>query len=126
VKREVISTDQAPAAIGPYVQAMKAEGTFLFMSGQIPLTPSGEMVEGGVEAQTHQVVANMRAVLAEAGLTPDSIVKTTIFLSSMDHFAAVNAIYAEMFTDEPPARATVAVLTLPKNVDVEIEAIAVC
>lgn len=123
--REIVQTDQAPAAIGPYSQAVKAEGKFLFLSGSIPLLPDGTLVEGSIEVQTEQVVKNMQALLAAEGLTPANLVKTTIFLSSMDHFAAVNAIYAKMFDGNPPARSTVAVAGLPKNVDVEIEGIAV-
>jgi 2-iminobutanoate/2-iminopropanoate deaminase len=126
MQRQAHSTDTAPAAIGPYSQAIFAEGKFFFMSGQIPLTPEGQLVEGGIEPQTRQVVANIRAMLVSAGLTPANIVKTTIFLSSMDHFAAVNVIYAELFDSEPPARSTVAAAGLPKNVDVEIECICVC
>ena len=125
MQREIVSTDQAPAAIGPYSQAVKASGNFLFMSGQIPLTPAGELIQGDVKAQTEQVLANMKAVLEAAGLTFDNIVKTTIFLSTMDHFATVNEIYGKVFTGEPPARATVAAAGLPRGVDVEIEAIAV-
>lgn len=125
MQREIVSTDQAPAAIGPYSQAVKASGSFLFMSGQIPLTPGGELIQGDVKAQTEQVLANMKAVLEAAGLTFDNIVKTTIFLSTMDHFATVNEIYGKVFTGEPPARATVAAAGLPRGVDVEIEAIAV-
>lgn len=125
MSRTVIHTDQAPAAIGPYSQAIKAEGTILFMSGQIPLTPTGDLVTGDIKAQTEQVVANMKAVLAAAGATPANLVKTTIFLSSMDHFAAVNEVYGAMFEGEPPARSTVAVAGLPRGVDVEIEGLAV-
>jgi 2-iminobutanoate/2-iminopropanoate deaminase len=123
--REVVSTSNAPAAIGPYSQAIKASGNFLFMSGQIPLTPEGTLVEGDVSAQTNQVLANMEAVLTEAGLSFENIAKTTIFLSSMDHFATVNKLYGAKFPNNPPARSTVAVLKLPRGVDVEIEAIAV-
>jgi 2-iminobutanoate/2-iminopropanoate deaminase len=123
--REVVSTPNAPAAIGPYSQAMKASGNFLFMSGQIPLRPDGTLVEGDVKAQTEQVLANMRAVLEEAGVGFGNIVKTTIFLSTMDHFATVNELYGAVMGDVPPARSTVAVLKLPRGVDVEIEAIAV-
>ena len=123
--REVVSTSNAPAAIGPYSQAIKASGNFLFMSGQIPLTPEGTLVEGDVSAQTNQVLANMEAVLSEAGLSFENIAKTTIFLSSMDHFATVNELYGAKFPINPPARSTVAVLKLPRGVDVEIEAIAV-
>jgi 2-iminobutanoate/2-iminopropanoate deaminase len=125
MRREVISTDQAPAAIGPYSQAIRAEGRFVFFSGQIALTPQGELVTGDVAAQTRQIVANMRALLLVAGLTPANVVKTTIFLSSMDHFGTVNEIYGALFEKEPPARSTVAVAGLPKGVDVEIEMIAV-
>ena len=125
MSRTVIHTDQAPAAIGPYSQAIKAEGTILFMSGQIPLTPTGDLITGDIKAQTEQVVANMKAVLAAAGATPAHLVKTTIFLSSMDHFAAVNEVYGAMFEGEPPARSTVAVAGLPRGVDVEIEGLAV-
>jgi 2-iminobutanoate/2-iminopropanoate deaminase len=123
--REVVSTTNAPAAIGPYSQAMKASGNFLFMSGQIPLRPDGTLVEGDVKAQTEQVLANMKAVLEEAGIGFGNIVKTTIFLSSMDHFGTVNELYGGVMGDVPPARSTVAVLKLPRGVDVEIEAIAV-
>lgn len=123
--REAISTPNAPAAIGPYSQAIRASGNFLFMSGQIPLRPDGTMVEGDIKAQADQVIANMRGVLEEAGLTFDNLVKTTIFLSSMDHFAAVNEVYGAVFTGEPPARSTVAAAGLPRGVDVEIEGIAI-
>jgi 2-iminobutanoate/2-iminopropanoate deaminase len=95
------------------------------MSGQIPLTATGDLVTGDVRAQTEQVVLNMRAVLSAAGLTPGHLVKTTIFLSSMDHFAVVNEVYGAMFEGEPPARSTVAVAGLPRGADVEIEGIAV-
>ncbi len=123
--RETVSTSNAPAAIGPYSQAIKASGNFLFMSGWIPLRPDGSQVEGDVAAQTEQVLANMDAILTEAGLGWNNIVKTTIFLSSMDHFAVVNELYGKKFPENPPARSTVAVLKLPRGVDVEIEAIAV-
>jgi 2-iminobutanoate/2-iminopropanoate deaminase len=123
--KEVFSTPDAPAAIGPYSQAVAAQGRLFFMSGQVALRPDGTLVEGDVTVQAEQVVKNMRAVLANAGLTPDHLVKTTIFLSSMDHFAAVNQVYATLFEGPPPARSTVAVAGLPKNVDVEIEGIAV-
>ncbi len=126
MKREIISTDQAPAAIGPYSQAVRCSGDFVFLSGQIPLTPAGDLIEGGIEDQTRQVIANMKAVLAAAGLTTMNLVKVNIYLKTMDDFAAVNALYAEMFDGDPPARAAVAVATLPKNVDVEIEGVAVC
>jgi len=123
--REIVSTTNAPGAIGPYSQAVKAEGRFLFLSGQIPLTPAGEIVTGDVPAQVKQVMANLEAVLTEAGLTFANVVKTTILLSSMDHFPIVNEVYGARFPSDPPARATYAVAGLPRGVDVEIEAIAV-
>lgn len=118
-----ISTPHAPSAIGPYSQAIQAGG-FLFTSGQIALTPEGTFVEGGIEAQTKQVLENLDAVLKAGGATAEQIVKTTIFLANMDDFAAVNALYGTFFGDHKPARSTVAVKTLPKNALVEIEAIA--
>lgn len=123
--REVHSTPDAPAAIGPYSQAIRAEGKFLFCSGQVALRPDGSLVEGDVRAQTEQVMANINAVLSSAGLSFANIAKTTIFLSSMDHFATVNEVYGAHVGAKPPARSTVAVAGLPKNVDVEIEVIAV-
>lgn len=123
--REVVSTSDAPAAIGPYSQAMKASGSFYFMSGQIPLRPDGTLVDGNVREQATQVIENMKAVLTAAGLDFSNIVKTTIFLSSMDHFVTVNEIYGAVMGPVPPARSTVAVAGLPRGVDVEIEAIAV-
>jgi 2-iminobutanoate/2-iminopropanoate deaminase len=121
----VVSTDKAPSAIGPYSQAIKVSGNFLFCSGQIPLTPDGDVVTGDIKVQTHQVMANVRGVLGAAGLSFNNVVKTTIFLSSMDLFSAVNEVYGSYFSSEPPARSTVAVAGLPKGVDVEIEVIAV-
>ena len=123
--REIVSTTDAPGAIGPYSQAVKAEGRFLFLSGQIPLTPAGERVPGGVREQAEQVMANLEAVLKEAGLGFENVVKTTILLSSMDHFPTINEVYGARFPKEPPARATFAVAGLPRGVDVEIEAVAV-
>lgn len=123
--REIVSTDQAPGAIGPYSQAVRAEGRFLFISGQIPLMPDGNLVQASIKGQTKQVIDNIRGVLGAAGLTPSHIVKTTIFLSSMDFFSEVNEVYSSLFEGDPPARSTVAVAGLPKGVDVEIEAIAV-
>jgi len=123
--REPLSTSNAPGAIGPYSQAIRASGSFLFCSGQIPLTPSGELVTGDIKDQTRQVMTNVTAVLEAAGLTLANVVKTTIFLSSMDLFASVNEVYGSYFTENPPARSTVAAAGLPRNVDVEIEVIAV-
>lgn len=124
MQREVISTDKAPGAIGPYSQAIKVSGTFLFCSGQIPLTPEGELVQGDIKTQTQQVMSNIAGLLGSVGLGFDNVVKTTIFLSSMDHFAAVNEVYGSCFSSEPPARSTVAAAGLPKGVDVEIEVVA--
>jgi 2-iminobutanoate/2-iminopropanoate deaminase len=119
-----VKTDKAPSAIGPYSQAIIHNG-LVYTSGQIALTPSGEMVENDISKQTHQVLQNLEAVLKEAGSGFDSVIKTTIFLSNMDDFAVVNEIYAQYFKDHKPARATVAVKTLPKNALVEIDCIAV-
>ena len=120
-----IETSAAPAAIGPYSQAIQA-GDLLFLSGQIPLDPlTGAMVDGGIEVQTRQVLCNLRAVLQAAGLDFSDLVKTTIFLTDLNDFAVVNAIYGECFSAVPPARATVQVSALPKGALVEIEGIAV-
>lgn len=123
--REVIATDAAPAAIGPYSQGIRAEGAFHFFSGQIPLTATGELVSGDVRIQAEQVCKNISALLDSAGLTPANIVKTTIFLSSMEHFGTVNEVYGAFVGTVPPARSTVAVAGLPRGVDVEIEVLAV-
>ncbi len=120
---QTVQTPNAPAAIGPYSQAMIAGG-MVFTSGQIALTPAGEMVQGDVKAQCAQVLSNLKAVLEAAGSSFDKVVKTTIFLDSMDDFAAVNELYAEAFGSHKPARSTVAVKTLPRNALVEIDAIA--
>ena len=122
-KRKVISTSQAPAAIGPYSQAIRS-GNLLFASGQLGLDPAtGNLVEG-IEAQTRQALANLQAVLAASGGSVANVVKTTIFLADMADFATVNAIYGEVFRHEPPARSTVQVAALPKGGLVEIEVIA--
>jgi 2-iminobutanoate/2-iminopropanoate deaminase len=119
-----IRTDRAPAAIGPYSQAVRS-GDILFLSGQIALDPkSGQLVGGGAEAETVQVLTNVTEVLAAAGATWADVVKTTIFLTSMDDFAIVNRLYAEKVGPVPPARSTVQVAALPKGATVEIEAIA--
>jgi 2-iminobutanoate/2-iminopropanoate deaminase len=123
--REVISTPNAPAAIGPYSQAIKASGNFIFLSGQVPLTPAGDLITGDIQAQARQSLDNLKAVLEAEGLTMDHIVKTTILLTSMNDFAAVNEVYATYFGAQPPARATYAVAGLPKGADIEIEAVAV-
>ena len=119
-----IKTDQAPGAIGPYSQAVAVDG-WVFCSGQIPIDPTtGELVSGDIAAQTDQVLKNVAAVLAAAGGALSDVVKTTVFLADMGDFAAMNEVYARHFGDHRPARAAVAVRTLPKNVSVEIEAIA--
>lgn len=120
---QIISTDNAPRAIGPYSQAVVVDG-ILYSSGQIALTPEGELVEGGIEEQTRQVLRNLSAVLEAAGSSLQRVIKTTIFLADMEDFAAVNEIYAEFFGEHRPARSTVAVKTLPKEVLVEIDCIA--
>lgn len=122
--KQVISTDRAPAAIGPYSQAIKA-GNTLYTSGQIPIDPStGEVVSGGIEAQAKQVLENLKAVLEAAGAGMENVVKTTVFIKSMDDFAAINKIYGEYFGAPFPSRSCVEVARLPKDVGVEIEAIA--
>lgn len=121
--KKVIATTAAPGAIGPYSQAIDT-GTFVYASGQIPVDPATGNIPEGIEAQTAQSLANVRAILAEAGLTMANVVKTTVFLADMDHFAAMNAVYAAAFAEPYPARSAVAVRTLPKNVLVEIEVIA--
>jgi 2-iminobutanoate/2-iminopropanoate deaminase len=121
--KKVIATTAAPGAIGPYSQAIDT-GTFVYASGQLPINPAtGEMPEG-ITAQTAQSLANVKAILAEAGLSLDNVVKTTVFLADMADFAAMNAVYADNFAAPYPARSAVAVKTLPKNALVEIEVIA--
>ncbi len=120
---KTVSTTNAPAAIGPYSQAMQV-GDMLYTSGQIALTPAGEMIDGDIHDQARQVLQNLGEVLAAAGATFTDVIKTTIFLVDMDDFIAVNTVYAEFFGDHKPARSTVAVKTLPKNAKVEIECIA--
>jgi 2-iminobutanoate/2-iminopropanoate deaminase len=122
---QVFSAAGAPKAIGPYSPAIRA-GSLLFLSGQIPIDPStGTVVEGGIEAQTEQVMRNIRALLAAAGAGFEHVVRTTVYLIDMDEFAAMNACYARFVSDPPPARATVQVARLPRDVRIEIDAIAV-
>lgn len=122
--KSIVSTTSAPAAIGPYSQATKI-GNFVFTSGQIPLDPAtGQVVAGTVEEQTRLVLTNLTAVLEAAGSSLDKVVKTTVFIKNMNDFAAINAVYATFFQNEPPARSCVEVARLPKDVLVEIEAIA--
>ena len=121
-----ISSSKAPAAIGPYSQAIAANG-FLFISGQLPIDPAtGNFAEGGIRELTRQSLENVKSILAEAGLTLAEVVKTTVFLADMSDFAAMNEVYAEYFTAPAPARSAVAVKTLPKGGLVEIEVIAAC
>lgn len=123
--KKIISTKNAPAAIGPYSQAVEING-MVFLSGQIPIDPAtGEFVEGGIKEQTEQVFKNIDAVLAEAGLTFDNVVKTTVFLSDMSLFGTMNEVYNTQFTGTYPSRSTIAVKGLPKDALVEIEVIAV-
>ncbi len=121
---QTISTSNAPQAIGPYSQG-KIVGEFIFTSGQIALTPNGEFVEGDIVAQTRQVLENVGAILKEGNSSFANVIKTTVFLSDMGDFSAMNEIYAEYFGNNKPARSTVAVKTLPKNAKVEIECVAI-
>lgn len=122
--KKVISTTEAPSAIGPYSQAIQC-GNLVFTSGQIPIDPAtGVFVEGGIKEQTRQSLLNVKAVLEEAGLTMGHVVKTTVFMADMNDFADMNAVYAEFFTEPYPARSAVAVKTLPKGALVEIEVVA--
>lgn len=129
MERKIVRTAEAPAAIGPYSQAVVVpvgDKRMVFCSGQIALDPAtGDLIEGDVEAQTRRALVNLGAVLAAAGASYANVVKTTIFLASMDDFATVNAVYAERFAHDPPARSTVQAAKLPKGALVEIEAIAI-
>lgn len=121
---KAISTPKAPAAIGPYSQAIRV-GHLVYTSGQIPIDPAtGAFVEGGIREQTRQSLTNVRAILAEAGLAMSDVVKTTVFMADMNDFAEMNAVYAEFFAEPYPARSAVAVKTLPKGALVEIEVVA--
>ena len=121
---KAISTKKAPAAIGPYSQAIRV-GNLVYTSGQIPIDPAtGAFVEGGIREQTRQSLTNVRAILAEAGLTMSDVVKTTVFMADMNDFAEMNGVYAEFFAEPYPARSAVAVKTLPKGALVEIEVVA--
>lgn len=123
MSKEIIFTDKAPKAIGPYSQAIKI-GDFLFTSGQLPMDPNtGDLVVGDIQKETQQVLENLKAVVEEAGATLDQVVKTTIFIKDMNQFALINEVYAKFFPNNPPARSCVEVARLPKDVNVEIEAI---
>jgi len=121
--KKAISTKEAPGAIGPYSQAIDT-GTFVYASGQIPINPETGKIPEGIKDQTKQSLANVKAILAAAGLGVENVVKTTVFLSDMDNFTPMNEVYGQVFTEPYPARSAVAVKTLPKNVLVEIEVIA--
>ncbi len=122
--KQVINTSAAPAAIGPYSQAIRV-GNLVYTSGQIPIDPTtGSLVEGGIREQTRQSLSNVQAILREAGLSMSNVIKTTVFMADMADFAAMNDVYAEFFTEPYPGRSAVAVKTLPKGALVEIEAIA--
>ena len=124
MKKKVIQTEKAPKAIGPYSQAIQA-GNLLFLSGQIPLDPaSGELVKGDIREQTRRVLENLKGVLESQHLEMDDVVKVTIFLKDMGNFGQVNEVYGTYFPSSPPARSTVEVARLPRDVDIEIEAIA--
>ena len=125
MSKRIIATDQAPAAVGPYSQAVRV-GDFVFTAGQIALDPAtGQLVADDIEAQTRQVLANLSAVLEAAGTSLSNVVKTTVFLADMAEFKAMNAVYAEFFSEGPPARSTVQVAALPLGARVEIEAVAI-
>lgn len=125
MEKKIIKTNKAPQAIGPYSQAVKS-GNFIFASGQIPLDPvSGAMAENNIQAQTERVMENIKGLLESENLTFANVIKTTCFLSDMANFAAFNEVYAKYFTENPPARSTVAVKALPKDALVEVEIIAV-
>lgn len=122
--KQAINTPQTPAAIGPYSQAVQV-GNLVFTSGQIPIDPAtGTLVQGGIKEQTRRSLANVKAILEAAGLSMDKVVKTTVYMADMNHFADMNAVYAEFFSDPCPARSAVAVKTLPKGALVEIEVVA--
>ncbi len=124
MNRQIIHTDQAPAAVGPYSQAVRV-GDWVFTAGQIGIDPATGQLQEGLEAQTRQIMANLQAVLQAAGTSLEAVVKTTIYLTNMADFAQVNAIYGEYFPQSPPARSTVAVAALPLGALVEIDVVAV-
>lgn len=122
--KRIVATASAPQAIGPYSQAVVANG-FVFASGQVPIDPAtGQVIEGDIEAQTERVLKNLQALVEAAGTSLDRVVKTTVYLKDMSEFARMNAVYAKFFTSDPPARATVEVARLPKDVRIEVDLIA--
>jgi 2-iminobutanoate/2-iminopropanoate deaminase len=122
-ERKIISSPKAPPSVGPYSQGIQV-GHFLYLSGQIPLNAAGELQGGDIVVQTIQVLENIKALLAEAGMGLADVVKTTVFLTDLGNFAEMNRVYAEYFTLNPPARSTIQVAALPKGADIEIEALA--
>jgi len=124
--RSVVQTELAPKAIGPYSQGIRS-GRLIYTAGQVPIDPAtGQFVEGGIEEQTRRVLTNIKAILAVAGTSLDRVVKTTVFMADLSQFAAMNAVYAEFFPIDPPARSTVQVAALPRGAMIEIETIAEC
>ena len=124
--RSVVQTELAPKAIGPYSQGIRS-GRLIYTAGQVPIDPAtGQFVEGGIEEQTRRVLTNITAILAVAGTSLDRVVKTTVFMADLSQFAAMNAVYAEFFPIDPPARSTVQVAALPRGAMIEIETIAEC
>ncbi len=123
---DIIFTENAPKAIGPYSQAVKANG-FVYVSGQIPINPeSGDLVKSGIQDEVHQVMKNLKAIVEKSGSSLSKVLKTTIYLKDMNDFDAVNKVYGEYFTEHKPARACVQVAKLPKDVSVEIDAVCIC
>ncbi len=123
--RNVVSTDKAPAAIGPYSQAIVAAGTFVFTAGQLPMDPvTGEITGNDIVTQTHQAIKNLKAVLEAAGSSLKKVIKNTVFLQNMSDFAKMNEVYAQYFGDSPPARSAVEVAQVPKGALIEIESVA--
>ncbi|MCW5824108.1 MAG: RidA family protein [Cyanobacteria bacterium TGS_CYA1] len=123
---EIIFTEHAPKAIGPYSQAVKANG-FVYVSGQIPINPeTGDLVKSGIQDEVNQVMKNLKAIVEKSGSSLSKVLKTTIYLKDMNDFDAVNKVYGEYFTDHKPARACVQVAKLPKDVSVEIDAVCIC
>ena len=125
VKRSIILTQDAPAPIGPYSQGVEAFGAFVFVSGQVPIDPkTGLLLIGDIQAQTRRVLENLQAILAKAGASLGSVVKTTVFLKDMNDFSLMNEVYAKYFPEDPPARTTVEVSRLPKDARIEVDAVA--
>ena len=125
MNKKQVKSDEAPSPIGPYSQAVKA-GNLLFISGQIPMNPStGEIIKGSIEDETHRVMKNLSAILKEAGLNFQHVVKTSIFVKDLNNFVRINEVYGEYFNEDPPARETVEVSRLPKDVNIEISCIAI-